>query len=210
MKSMLRAVSAAVVLATVGFSAPATYAATTTTFADFDATPSQVLQARPKSWSDPAFGNKGWTHHSAWGAFHANKGQIVTIKAVAADADFHPGLTVWLRPKQDTAPNNYVPDHFYTQKANQIVLGATDESTGTVLGDIFMINTRAAYDGDGIGKVLRNAGVRYDGVSGQVEMSFVAREGDYVFVLGGIKPGPGITVTNVKYDVQVDVTVANP
>lgn len=210
MKTILSAIStAAVVTAASLFAAPAAYAVTSpTTIGDFDATPSQAFQIRPKSWSDPAFGDAGWTHHSQWGMFHAQAGQTVKIKAVAANPDIHPGITAWYRGAKDTAPDNYVTDHFYMQNAPQFMLGAKDETTGDAIGNIVMNVAGYGYDLDKNIRVLR-LGAKRDGVSGQFTLTFTAKNtGTYMFVLGGFNPGPGITNFSIKYDVAVDVTVS--
>lgn len=215
MTSMFRAVA----LAIAGLCATsAAYAVTIpNSIGDFDTTPSQVLQATAKGWSDPAFGGTGWTHRSAWGSFHAQKGQIITIKAVAPTPDFHPGVSVWFRPAQDTAPDNYVGDHFYAQNAPVIVLGATDPSTNAPIGDIFLVNPKYAFDGDGKpagwgSDYLKGVGHKLkDGVAGQLVMKYTApRTGAYIFVLGGVNPGPSITAFTTKYDIQTDVMIENP
>lgn len=62
-----------------------------------------VFAAKSQSWSNPAFGDMGWTHHSGWGFFTANKGQTVTITANSEVKGIHPGSTVWYRGATDLA-----------------------------------------------------------------------------------------------------------
>ena len=77
-----------------------------------------VFTVKAKGWSDPAFGGMGWTHFSDWGSVVAKKGETVTIKLVSQSAGIHPGVTVWYRGIEDTAPDSYVVDHFYPQYEN--------------------------------------------------------------------------------------------
>lgn len=56
-----------------------------------------VFTAKSQSWSNPAFGDMGWTHHSGWGFITANQGQTVTITANSEVKGIHPGATVWYR-----------------------------------------------------------------------------------------------------------------
>jgi hypothetical protein len=60
-----------------------------------------VFTAKSQSWSNPAFGDMGWTHHSGWGFFTANQGQMVTIMANSEVKGIHPGATVWYRGTED-------------------------------------------------------------------------------------------------------------
>jgi hypothetical protein len=62
-----------------------------------------VFAARSQSWSNPEFGDMGWTHHSGWGFVTANKGQTVTITATSEVKGIHPGATVWYRGATDLA-----------------------------------------------------------------------------------------------------------
>jgi hypothetical protein len=214
MKLTIRAASVAVSLLMTGFLAtPANAATKLMSVGDFTATPSQTLQIRPKSWNDPAFGDMGWTHHSAWGKFQATAGQTVTIKAVAANTNVHPGVTVWYRGAKDTADDSYVPDHFYAPNSSQFVSGAKDETTGTDLGNIVMKVVKFGFDKD------KNKGVidgipglaKKDKVAGQLVLTFKAKQtGTYMFVLGGFNPSPVDVDASVKYDVATEVTLTNP
>jgi len=203
--------AAALVGASLSFAPVANAVTFPNPIADFTATPSQVLQVRPKSWMDPAFGDMGWTHHSAWGSFHAEAGQKVTIKAVAANDALHPGVSVWYRGAKDTAPDKYVLDHFYGQDASQYKRGAVDETTQQPIGDIVMKIVAFGYDLDGQARQGEGLRGKRDGVRGQLELSFTAKNaGEYMFVLGGVNPGKMLTDFSVKYDVQTDVTVETP
>lgn len=153
--------------------------------------PTETLTTKSTSWRDPAFGEMGWTHSSDWGQFRVRKGQTVTITAESTNPNLHPGISVWFRPaKEDTAPNKYVAGHFYPQNANLFVLGAQDESTGEVVGNIVMKIVKYGYDQDGNTGQYNSKGVT-DGVPGHLELTFQAkRTGTYQFVLGGFNPGP--------------------
>lgn len=170
----------------------------------------QVLKVKSSSWRDPAFGDMGWTHSSDWGTVWATKGQTITIKAVSVDAGLHPGITVWFRGKEDTAPNTYVVDHFYPQNANFAKFGVTDEGTGAALGNIIMRVVAYGYDQDGNSKKPRMLNGITDNVPGQLELSFkAARTGVHQFVIGGYNPDAGVD-TSVKHDINVSVIVTGP
>jgi hypothetical protein len=169
-----------------------------------------VFTVKTKGWSDPAFGGMGWTHSSDWGSVVAKKGENVTIKVVSQAAGIHPGVTVWYRGIEDTAPDSYVVDHFYSQYENFIKIGATDETTGEKLGNIVMRIVARGYDLDGNTKnILRFKGVK-DEVPGQFELTFKAPKGGaYMFVVGGFNPDEGVDNTP-KYNVDVTVTKTAP
>lgn len=169
-----------------------------------------VFTVKSKGWRDPAFGDMGWTHSSDWGAFRASKGQTVTIKMTSVDARIHPGITVWNRGADDTAPNNYVVDHFYPQNANFVKFGVTDETTGASLGNIVMRHVIHGYDRDGNTKRVLSMNPVKDTIPGQLEVTFTApRSGHYMFVVGGFNPDDGVD-TSLKYDINVSVTVTGP
>lgn len=212
MKLAIRSISAAISVAVAGLLSIPANAATSVTVADFTATPSQTLQIRPKSWSDPAFGDMGWSHHSAWGKFDATAGQMVSIKAVSANPNVHPAITVWYRGDKDTVADNYVKDHFYAQSAPMFELGVTDETTGAVLGDLVMKVVKFGFDKDkNRGTIEGIPGVgKKDGVPGQYILSFKAKQtGTYMFVLGGFNPAAKVDTT-LKYDVVTDVSLTTP
>lgn len=179
--------------------------------AQFDAaTLDNVLSVRPKAWRDPAFGNMGWTHSSDWGKVWVKRGQTVTITAVSADAGLHPGITVWHRGKQDTAPNDYVVDHFYPQNANFAEFGAKDETTGESIGNIVMEVVEFGYDQDGNTKRPKNMNGIKDGVPGKLVLTFKAdKAGAYMFVVGGFNPDAGVDTTH-GYEINTNVTVTGP
>lgn len=179
--------------------------------AKFDAvTPSNVLSAKASSWRDPAFGDMGWTHSSDWGKFVATVGQTVTITLTTTAAGVHPGITVWHRGRDDTAPNNYVVDHFYPQNANTVEYGAVDESTGQALGNIVMRVAAFGYDLDGNSKVVSNMHGIKDNVPGKLVLKFkVKRGGAHMFVVGGFNPDTGVDTTP-KYDIDTTVSVTGP
>ncbi len=165
-----------------------------------------VFIAKSKGWSDPAFGDMGWTHSSDWGTIKAKKGQKVTIHAVAADVGIHPGATVWYRGKDDTAADNYVVDHFYPQNANFTKFGATDETSGAALGNIVMRYVTHGYDVDGNSKKVKRMNPVKDSVPGQLELSFKAPyAGTYIFVVGGFNPDASVD-TSLKYNIDVTAT----
>lgn len=169
--------------------------------------PTSVLQARPKGWRDPAFGNQGWTHSSAWGKFSAKAGQTIKIKAKVNNPDIHPGISVWHRGKDDTAPNRYVQDHFYAQNANQFVFGAKDETTGEDVGNIVMEIAYFGYDQDNNDKQVKILNGIVDGNPGEVELEFIAdQSGAYMFVLGGFNPAASIDASKT-YKFQTTVLV---
>lgn len=169
---------------------------------------SDVFEVKDKGWSDPAFGDMGWTHSSDWGLFTAEKGQTVTIKMVADDKGIHPGSTVWYRGEDDTADDSYVVDHFYPQNANFAKFGATKEDTGDKLGNIIMKYVTHGYDQDK--NTVTNAALKgkKDNVSGKLSLSFKAPySGTYMFVVGGFNPDANITDHKAVYKVKVDLTV---
>ncbi|MDD5275763.1 MAG: copper(I)-binding protein CorA [Methylovulum sp.] len=169
-----------------------------------------VFSVKSKGWRDPAFGDMGWTHSSDWGTVQVKKGQTVTIKMAAVDAGIHPGITVWYRGPSDTAPNDYVVDHFYPQNANFAKFGAVDDTTGDALGNIIMKYVVHGYDLDGNTKKVKSMNPIKDGVSGELEVSFTAsRPGTYMFVVGGFNPDAGID-SSLRYDVNVNLTVTAP
>lgn len=199
-------------LLAAGLLAPVWAAAATipTSIAEYsEKSPIQTLKTKATSWRDPAFGDMGWTHNSAWGTFQAQKGQTVTITAIAGEAGLHPGITVWFRGKRDTAPDNYVADHFYAQNANQFVLGASDEKTGSTIGNIVMKAVKYGYDQDGNKQQVADLNGAKDGVPGQLELSFTAPQtGNYLFVLGGFNPDAGID-TATPFGVDTEVQIAD-
>lgn len=170
----------------------------------------KTLQVRPKSWSDPAFGDAGWTHSSAWGRFSAKAGDIVTIRAVSADPGVHPGISVWRRAADDKAPNNVVPDHFYPQNATQYVYGAKDDQTGQDYGNIVMRITSYGYDADGNALIEPRLHPRKDSKPGELNLRFKAPQtASYLFVVGGINPDTGVALDQ-SYDIRTRVTVTTP
>lgn len=168
-----------------------------------------IFSVKSKGWRDPAFGNKGWTHSSDWGTVRAKQGQTVTITMQTNAIGIHPGITVWHRGVNDTAPDGWVVDHFYPQDANFVKLGAVDGG-GLPLGDIVMRHVVHAYDKDGNAENVSGMNPERDGIPGQLEMSFTApRNGLYMFVVGGFNPDAGVDTT-LKYDINVNVTVSAP
>jgi hypothetical protein len=197
MKSNTKFIPVAISLAAAGLlAAPMANAATSPAkITSFATGQTKTLQARPKGWMDPAFGDAGWTHHSAWGKFSATKGQHVTITLNSGNAKVHPAITVWHRGAADTAPNKYVIDHFYQQNANQFKFGAKDETTNADIGNIVMKNVHYCYDRDG-NKAYAGLHGMTDGTAGRLVASFVAPyTGAYMFVIGGLNPGSGVDST---------------
>jgi hypothetical protein len=173
------------------------------------AKPIKTLQVRATSWRDPAFGDMGWTHNSAWGRFTAQAGEIITITANSGNPEVHPGISVWYRGKDDTAPNTYVADHFYPQNVDQVVFGARDETTNEDIGDIVMTIVAYGYDQDGNTEEVPLHG-KTDGIPGRLRLTFRAKEtGVYLFVLGGFNPGASIDPT-VLNDVKTKVRATAP
>jgi len=169
-----------------------------------------VFTVKSKAWSDPAFGDMGWTHSSDWGSFLARKGQTVTIKLVSESVGIHPGATVWFRGADDTSIDSYVVDHFYPQYANFAKFGATDETTGESLGNIVMRHKAHGYDLDGNSRSVRRLNGIKDDVPGQLVLTFTApNSGHYQFVVGGFNPDVGVDTTQ-KYNINVKVTVTTP
>lgn len=179
----------------------------------------QTLIVHASGWSDPAFGDMGWTHRSAWAKFTAQKDQTVVIKAMSDNTDVHPGISVWYRSEKDTIDDKYVYDHFYAQMANQFKSKAVDEATQAPLGNLVMKNVAYGYDMDGNKRLPRLHGAR-DGVAGEYTLKFRAPQtGTYMFVLGGVNPGKSLftdgtlttlTDTAAKLPVDVSVTVSQP
>lgn len=177
----------------------------------FDAvTKKDTFIVKSKSWSDPAFGDMGWTHSSDWGTFTATQGQKVTITMVADPINavgIHPASTVWFRGDNDTAPDNYVVDHFYPQNANFAKFSATDESTNTALGNIIMTHVLHGYDLDGNSVVNKKLKGKKDKVAGKLVFNFVAPyTGTYIFVVGGVNPDATVDTT-LKYTIDVSVNL---
>ncbi|MDO9104104.1 MAG: copper(I)-binding protein CorA [Methylovulum sp.] len=213
MKAKSKQVARFISLVAAGLLVATASQAATIPSSTFDFTPEvtdDVFSVRSKGWRDPAFGDMGWTHSSDWGTVNAKRGELVTIKMVAADAGIHPGITVWFRGADDTAPDNYVVDHFYPQNANFTKFGATNETTGEALGNIIMRHIAHAYDRDGNTKRVTIMHPKTDGVAGQLELTFKApRTGHYMFVVGGFNPDAGVD-SSLKYNVNVNVTVTAP
>ncbi|WP_140396780.1 copper(I)-binding protein CorA [Crenothrix polyspora] len=198
-----------VALAIVSFSLSSAYAATKpagiAVFA-LPTGPAKTFSVKKSSWRDPAFGDMGWSHSSSWGKITTKMQNVtVTIKMVAKTAGLHPGITVWYRGKDDTAPDTYVADHFYPQNANVYESGAKDETTNKDLGTIAMKVVAYGYDGDG----HKDYGLNDDGskiltppegmkaikdkISGTVTLSFKAvKAGTYMFAVGGFNPAAGV------------------
>lgn len=205
------------VLATVlGFAAVSANAATSpsSVFAFDNVNKSSTFSVTAKGWSDPAFGGMGWTHNSGWGLFTATKGQTVTITAIADIKAIHPGVTVWYRGADDTAPDNYVVDHFYPQNATFYKKKATDETTSADIGDIVMKYVAHGYDLDGnsVNDLLLKG--KKDGTADKLTLNFKApNDGTYIFVVGGFNPDAnyvpvvGSDGKNVNPKVTVNVSV---
>jgi len=126
----------------------------------------------------------------------------------------HPGVTVWYRGADDTAPDTYVPDHFYSQNANFVEFGAKDETTSELIGNISMQNVAYNYDLDGnidaaTKKPMRPWGILKglkDNVSGQMTLDFTTlKPGTYMFVVGGFNPDSTVTST-AKHPITVTVS----
>ncbi len=184
--------------------------ATTQASSVFNFTPSantDNFSVRASGWSDPKFGDLGWVHSSDWGTFHANKGQMVTITMVSAEAGFHPGSSVYFRGANDTAEDIYIPDVALTQTATMAKWGAANDDTGEPLGDIVMQYITHGYDGDKTAGASPTFKKINDGVSGKLVLKFKAPyTGLYEFVTGGYKPAPFIN-TKVAHMVKVSVAV---
>lgn len=216
-------------IAAVSMSNAATQPATP--FAFDSVNKNSVFSVTAKGWSDPAFGDAGWTHSSGWGIVSAKKGQVVTISAVADNKSVHPGATVWYRGTQDTAPDSFVVDHFYQQNANQYKKNAVDESvtvpagsTATSIGDIVMTYVTHGFDLDN-NNVVDSSGAtdttrivslkgKKDGVAGKLTTSFKAPyDGSYMFVIAGFNPDKSYTAKTgtdgkaLKESIAVSVSV---
>jgi hypothetical protein len=187
--------------------ASTTYAATIPgSITAFDAAKTNgVFVVGSKSWSDPAFGNAGWTHKSNWGTFHAEKGQIVSINLRAADVGIHPAASVWFRGANDTAPDNYVVDHFYVQNADLIKMGATDEGTSAKIGNIVMEHIIHGYDLDNNTAKVKKLNGKLDKIAGRLVLNVkIPYTGDYMFAVSGFNPDSNIDTTK---DYTINVTV---
>jgi hypothetical protein len=166
-----------------------------------------TFSVRAKGWSDPAFGDMGWTHSCKWGHVQAQKGQHVRIVMRSHDRGVHTAGSVWLRTLADTAPDDYVVDTFFPQNANLVKYGITDNDTGANLGDVVMKNVAYGYDYDANSVLDRTLHPKSDNVNGKLVLNFTAPEtGNYMFVVGGFNPDPNIDTT-VDHDVDVTVTV---
>jgi Copper(I)-binding protein CorA len=172
--------------------------------ASFGAGGSNTFSVKSTSWRDPAFGNMGWTHNSDWGSFTASAGQSKTITLTSTVAGFHPGVTVWYRGTDDTAPDNYVVDHFYPQGGNFVEFGAKDETSGIGIGNISMQIVSFGYDQDGHTLKPGLNGLT-DRISGKMTLTFkAAKAGNYIFVVGGFNPSANVSKTT-KQAVAVNV-----
>lgn len=224
------------VLATVlGLAAMSATAATkpASVFAFDGVNKSSTFSVTAKGWSDPAFGDAGWTHSSGWGKVVVKKGQTVTITSVADNKSVHPGISVWYRdPKQDTAADDYVVDHFYPQNANLFKSKASDDSAAAgadgkpvSIGNIAMKYTAHGFDLDKNAVVDENGNTdsatisslkgKKDGTSGKFTLSFKARyDGTYMFAVGGYNPNSDYVAvmgadgkSAVKESIKVSVSV---
>jgi len=217
MKKTMNHVAGLALVATLGmFAASASFAATKpraagiTTFSRDKTT--HVFQVRPRGWSDPAFGLQGWTHHSDWGQVWARRGDTVTIKLTTATIGLNPGATVWFRGRADTAPDNYVPDHFYHQLGDNIKIGAISEETNADLGNIIMRYVAHGYDKDGNELNITLFNPIEDNIPGNLVLTFEAkRTGFYQFVASGINPNLDAGIDpRIRYGLNVEVTVTRP
>lgn len=205
----------ATALSLAAFSASAVTSVKGNLFNFDDVVKSNLYSVTAKGWSDPAFGDAGWTHNSGWGTVTAKAGQTVTITATADTKGVHPGVTVWYRDAvKDTAPDDYVVDHFYQQNANLFKAKATDETTSEVLGNIVMKYVAHGYDLDKntVNDTLLKG--KKDSVSGKLMLSFKApSDGTYMFVVGGFNPDAtyvpvvGADGKNVNPNISVKVAV---
>lgn len=222
-----------IVLATIlGLTAMSTNAATDANPTKFDSVVKDaVFSVTAKGWSDPAFGDAGWTHSSQWGLVSAKKGQTVTITSVADNKSVHPGATVWYRGEKDTAPDNFFVDHFYQQTAGVFKNGVADESITVAagekavsIGNIVMKYITHGFDLDN-NTVLDESGAtdsarivflkgKKDGVAGKLNMTFKAPyDGNYMFVVAGFNPDKNYVATTgtdgkaLKESVKVSVSV---
>lgn len=194
------------------------------TVTEFQDSSPQTLTIHASGWSDPAFGDMGWTHRSGWGKFTANKGQKVDIMVDTGIISVHPGISVWYRdPVKDSVDDKYVFDHFYAQMANQFKSSATDESTGASLCPDFvgadgkltkpcnlvLKNVAYGYDLDGKNnaRITELRGIR-DTIPGKLTLSFTAPStGTYMFVVGGINPGADLFDLKTAADGTVTKTL---
>lgn len=221
-----------VLAAVLGFATISVNAATDTKPTEFTSTvKSAVFSVTAKGWSDPAFGDAGWTHSSQWGLVSAKKGQTVTITSVADNKAVHPGATVWYRGATDTAPDNFAVDHFYQQNANVFKNGVADESVtvpagekAVSIGNIVMKYVTHGFDLDN-NTVLDESGAadsarivllkgKKDGVAGKLTLSFKAPyDGVYNFVVAGFNPNSNYVPATgsdgkaLKEAVKVNVSV---
>ncbi|WP_394754267.1 copper(I)-binding protein CorA [Crenothrix sp.] len=222
MKLNQKLIVSALTFAVVAFSLSTANAATKPTrFAAFTPkTPKYILKIKRASWRDPLFGDMGWTHSSDWGKFSTTKGKVIKITLITKVPGLHPGITVWHRGANDTAPDIYVQDHFYQQNASISEFGAKDEATGKAIGNIFMRHIGNGYDNDGHtngygfddngNKILKApAGVKgiKDKIPGQLVLTFKAPlSGNYQFVVGGFNPIKAFDGKN-KHEVTATVSV---
>lgn len=168
-----------------------------------------VFTVRSQSWSNPEFGDMGWTHHSDWGYITAEKGQTVTITANSEVKGIHPGLTVWYRGDKDTADDNYVVDHFYIQNGDMSKVGAmTEDEPAVKIGNIVMKYVAHGYDVDQNTVNEPALKPKKDGISGRLIVSFKAPySGTYMFTVGGFNPSSNITDHAAKNNVKVTVKI---
>lgn len=190
-----------------------------------------IFSVTAKGWSDPAFGDAGWTHSGGWGKVTVKKGQTVTITAIADNKSIHPGATVWYRGTDDTADDAYVNDHFYQQNANIFKSKATDDTAPlgadgkpVSIGNIVMKYVAHGFDLDNNKVVDENGALdlekittlkgKKDGVPGKFTLSFKARfDGTYMFVVGAFNPNTGYVAATgadgktVKESVKVSTSI---
>ena len=166
-----------------------------------------TMSTRAKGWSDPAFGDLGWVHSSAWGTYTATAGQVVTMTFVSNEIGMHPASTIYYRGDKDTAADNYIPDVALTQNATMAKWGASDDATGAPLGDIVMQYVTHAYDADNNTSRSTVFKGKKDKKSGKLVISFKAPyTGNYMFVVSGYNPAPTVD-TSVAHPVDVTVDV---
>lgn len=214
------------------FTAISANAATSIATTEFNAVmTSAVFSVTAKGWSDPAFGDAGWTHSSQWATVTAKKGQTVTITSVADNLNVHPAVSVWYRGALDTAPDNYVVDHFYPQNTNIFKSKAVDESVTVLpgekavsIGNIVMKYVAHGFDLDK-NTVTNESGAidsesiaflkgKRDGVAGKFALSFkAAYDGNYMFAVGGYNPNKNYVAATgadgkaLKESIKVSVSV---
>lgn len=183
------------------------------------------------SFYNPNMGFEGWVHFSGWGYMKLKKGLPVTIKAVADNAGFHPGIAVWRNAgsapidyvKLGEGMMPYVQWGDVVENSVQVTDTTATPATTKKLGSLKMYFVTNGVDRDGWEEPADYAAASkfdqslinriLDGTAGTVSVTFTPPvTGIYKFVVGGINPAaalkPVAPATSAFH--KVNVTVGFP